>query len=49
MFKLSERLIIIKNYLAINLAFLFLFASRNSISSIQPIIYAEKNLGTIGR
>jgi hypothetical protein len=49
MFKLSDRLIIIKNYVAINLAFLLLFASRNSISSIQPIIYAEKNLGTIGK
>jgi hypothetical protein len=49
MMKLSEKSTIIKNYLAINVSSMVLFAAFNSASSIQPIIYQEAGYGTIGK
>ncbi len=49
MIKLSEKSTVIKNYLAINVSLMILYAAFNSASSIQPIIYQEASYGTIGK
>jgi hypothetical protein len=45
MFKLSKKHTIIKNLVAINLSFLFIFAAVNSVASIQPVLNQTENLG----
>ena len=42
---LSKKATIIKNLIAINASFLFIFASINSVASIQPVLNQEENLG----
>ena len=42
---LNEKARIIKNLIAINASFLFIFASINSIASIQPVLNQHENLG----
>ena len=44
-----KKWIIVKNFLAINIAFVLVFSSKNSINSLQPLIHQEKNLGNIGQ
>lgn len=44
-----KKWIIAKNFLAINIAFVLVFSSKNSINSLQPLIHQEKNLGNIGQ
>jgi hypothetical protein len=46
---MSKKWTIIKNYIAINLSFVLLFAAINSTGSIQPIINQDQNLGTTGQ
>jgi len=41
----SSRVNIIKNLIAINASFLFIFASINSVASIQPVLNQQENLG----
>ena len=49
MIELSEKQAIIKNFIAINLSFLFLFAAVNSTASIQSVLNQDGNLGTISQ
>ncbi len=44
-----KKWIIIKNYLAVNVAFVLVFSSKNSVNSLQPLIHQDKNLGNIGQ
>ena len=49
MIKLTQKQIIIKNFLAINVSFLLLYAAVNSTASIQPVLNQDGNLGTISQ
>ena len=42
---LSKKAIIIKNLIAINASFLFIFASLNSVASVQTVLNQKENLG----
>jgi hypothetical protein len=46
MLKLNKKQIIIKNFIAINVSFLLIFAAVNSTASIQPVLNQDGNLGT---
>jgi hypothetical protein len=45
MLKLNDKQRIIKNLIAINVAYVLLFASVNSTASVQPILNQDENLG----
>lgn len=47
--KLKERSTIIKNFVAINVSFVLLFAAVNCAASFQPILNQDGNLGTISQ
>jgi hypothetical protein len=49
MIELSQKQAIIKNFIAINLSFLLLFAAVNSTANIQPVLNQDGNLGTISQ
>ena len=44
-----ERFNILKNYIAISIAFSCLFAAINSVATIQPILNQDQNLGSTGQ
>jgi hypothetical protein len=46
--KLSEKNRILKNLIALNLSFFFVFSALNNIISIQSVLNKEDDLGTIG-
>jgi hypothetical protein len=46
--KLSEKNSILKNLIALNLSFFFVFSALNNIISIQSVLNKEDDLGTIG-
>jgi hypothetical protein len=46
--KLSEKNSILKNLIALNLSFFFVFSALNNIINIQSVLNKEDDLGTIG-
>lgn len=47
--KLKEKPTVIKNFIAINVAFVLLFAAVNCAASFQPILNTDGNIGTISQ
>lgn len=45
MIQLSQKARILKNLVAINASFLFIFAAVNSVASVQKVLNQEQNLG----
>lgn len=42
---MNQKYRIIKNLIAINVSFLFIYAAVNAVASVQPILNQEENLG----